>query len=348
MRAAFHISAGEVAVGDVPDPVLRDTSDAIVRVLRSCICGSDLWAYRGTFTAAEGRRLGHEFLGVVEDVGSEVSTLSRGDLVIAPFNWADGTCPECRDGLYTSCASAGYWGEPGSDGGQGEAVRVPYADGTLVVVPGGLAAVGEELLPALLSLTDVAATGLHGAIMAGVTKGSTVAVVGDGAVGLCAALTARVVLGAERVILLSRNPARQAIGRAFGVSNIVATRGGEGVAEVRALTEGRGPMSVVEAVGTPDSWAMAIDMVRDGGQVGAVGVPHTTPTIDLMPVFGRNVGVRSGICPSRKYLPDLLERVLAGSLDPSAVFDLSVSLEETQTGYAAMDQRTAVKVMLTP
>lgn len=348
MRAALHVRAGQVTVGDAPDPGIHHPTDAVVRVLRSCICGSDLWAYRGTFERPEGSRMGHEFLGVVEDVGSEVGTLRRGDLVISPFNWAEGHCAACREGLYTSCAEAGYWAQPGSDGGQGEAVRVPYADATLVAVPGGLAAVGEELLPALLTLSDVTATGLHGALMAGATEGSTVAVVGDGAVGLCAVLTARRVIGAERVILLSRNPARQVIGRAFGATDIVATRGEESVAEVRELTGGLGVTSVVEAVGTPDAWDMAIGMTRPGGQIGSVGVPHTTPTVPLRPLFGNNVGVRAGVCPARKYLPDLIERTVAGTLDASPVFDLALGLEETPAGYAAMDGRTAIKVILTP
>lgn len=348
MRAALHLAARSVTVDDVDDPRIQQPTDAVVRVLRSCVCGSDLWAYRGTFDRAPRSRMGHEFLGIIESIGADVADLRVGDLVISPFNWADGSCPACAEGLYTSCDNAGYWAQPGSDGGQGEAVRVPWADATLVAVPGGLAAVGDELLPALLTLSDVTATGLHGAIMAGVGQGSTMAVVGDGAVGLCAVLTARVVLGAERVILLSRNPARQAIGRAFGATDIVAVRGEEALVAVRELTEGLGVPHVVEAVGTPDAWTTAIQIARDGGQIGSVGVPHTTPTLDLGPVFGRNLGIRAGVCSARKYLPDLLRRVTSGELNPAAVFDLTLPLEAASDAYVAMDARTAVKVMLIP
>lgn len=270
-----------------------------------------------------------------------------GDLVVAPFQWSDNTCPACLDGLQTSCANGGTFGAPGTDGGQGEAVRVPQADGTLVAVPGGLDASGEELLPALLATSDVAATGLHGAVLAGTGEGSTVAVIGDGAVGLCAVLGAVTVLGAERVILMSRHADRQAIGKGFGATDIVEARGEEGIAAVRELTGGLGVRHVVEAVGTPESWAMAMGMAREGGAIGAVGVPHTMPQLPLFEPFIHHLSINLGIAPVRRYLPDLIARVTAGTLDASPVFDTTLPLAQVAKGYAAMSARESVKVMLT-
>ncbi len=346
MRAAIYRGAGKVSVEEVPDPSICEPTDAIVRVLRSCICGSDLWSYRGVIQRAIPARIGHEFLGVVEQIGPEVRTVSKGDLVVAPFQWSDNTCPACRDGLQTSCVNGGTFGAPGTDGGQGEAVRVPQADGTLVAVPGGLEGVGEERLPALLALTDVSATGLHGAVLADVRPGSTVAVVGDGAVGLCAVLGARTVLGAERVILLSRNPARQRVGQAFGATDVVAERGEAAVTAVRDMTAGLGVRHVVEAVGTPEAWDTAIGVLRDGGTVGAVGVPHLTPNLGLFPPFRHHLRIHLGIAPARHYLPDLMARVLAGTYDASAVFDMTLPLAEVAAGFQAMSERRAIKVML--
>jgi threonine dehydrogenase-like Zn-dependent dehydrogenase len=348
MRAALYLAAGNVIVDEVPDPTIVDPTDAIVRVVRSCVCGSDLWAYRGTFARPERSRLGHEFIGTVEEVGADVRDLRVGQLVIAPFSYADGTCPACQEGLYTSCPNDGTWGAPGNDGGQGEALRVPFADANLVVVPDGGADLPDPTLLSLLALTDVMATGLHGACMADVGAGSTVAVVGDGAVGLCAVLGAKAVLGAERVILLSSHDDRQQLGRRFGATDVVASRGEEAVAAVRELTEGLGARHVVEAVGTPSAWETALGVVRDGGQIGAVGVPHTTPTIELKPLLIRNLGVRVGIAPVRRYIPDLLERVTRGDLDPAPVFDLTLPLERTADAYAAMHRREAIKVALVP
>jgi threonine dehydrogenase-like Zn-dependent dehydrogenase len=346
MRAAIYQAAGQVVVADVPDAALTTTTDAVVRVLRSCVCGSDLWAYRGIITRPPGSRLGHEFIGIVEAVGEEVVTLSVGDLVVAPFQWSDNTCPACLDGLQTACVNGGTFGAAGTDGGQGEAVRVPQADGTLVAVPGGLAAVGEQLLPGLLGLTDVVATGLHGAVLAGTDVGATVAVVGDGAVGLCAVLGARQILGAERVILMSRHPDRQLVGRAFGATDVVTLRGEDGIAAVRELTGGLGVRHVVEAVGTPESWQMAVGMARDGGSIGAVGVPHTTPQLPLLDPFFHQLHISLGIAPVRHYLSDLIGRVSAGTLDPSPLFDLTLPLESVAQGYAAMSARTSIKAML--
>jgi len=348
MRAAVFEAAGRVGIGEVPDAVLREPTDALVRVVRACVCGSDLWAYRGIIPKAEGSRLGHEFIGVVEAVGGAVSTVGVGDFVIAPFQWSDNTCPACLDGIQTRCDHGGTFGAAGSDGGQGEAVRVPLADGTLVSVPGGLSGVDASLMPSLLALTDVAATGLHGAVLAGVTEGSTVAVVGDGAVGLSAVLGAAKILGAERIILMSRHNNRTELGRAFGATDIVTERGDEGIAQVRDLTDGRGVRHVVEAVGTPESWAMAVGMARVGGTIGAVGVPHTNPQLGIFTPFVQHLTLRFGIAPVRRYLPDLLARVLDGTYNPGAVFDLELPLDRVGDAYAAMSDRRSIKTMLTP
>ena len=346
MRATTIHAPFDMRVEDVPDPVVQDPTDVVVRVLRACICGSDLWAYRGESARQPGQRIGHEFLGIVEAAGSDVTGFTAGDLVVAPFVWSDNTCPACQDGVHTRCDNGGGFGAPGSDGGPGEAVRVPQADGTLVAVPGGPDGVDEAMLPALLSLSDVMATGLHGAVLAGVEPGSTVAVIGDGAVGLCAVLGATQVLGAERIVLMSRHSDRAALGRTFGATDVIAERGEDGIAAVRELTGGRGVRHVVEAVGTPQSWEMALGMARVGGRVGAVGVPHTSPEIPLFPIVREHLTVSAGIAPVRKYLPDLVERVMDGRLDPGAVFDLTLPLEEVAEGYAAMDERRSIKTML--
>lgn len=348
MRAALYLDAGSVVVDEVPDPRIEASSDAVVRVVRSCVCGSDLWAYRDTFKREPRSRLGHEFVGVVEEVGPAVKGVGIGDLVVAPFSYGCGACWWCLQGLPTSCPDGGTWGGAGHDGAQGEALRVPFADANLVVAPGGLNAYDDTGLLNLLALSDVMATGLHGAVMAGVTEGSTAVVVGDGAVGLCAVLAAVEVLGAERVILLSRHPDRQAVGRRFGAAEIVAGRGEEAKQAVLELTDGKGAASVIEAVGTPDAWQTAVDTVCDGGQIGAVGVPHTAPTIATMPLLSRNLGVRIGIAPVGRYLDGLMERVVSGGLTPAPVFDLTLPLAETAAAYAAMDRREAIKVALVP
>jgi threonine dehydrogenase-like Zn-dependent dehydrogenase len=347
VRAALYLSAGNVVVDDVPDASLSQPTDAVVRVLRSCVCGSDLWSYRGVINRAERSRLGHEFMGVVEEVGDEVRTLHPGDLVVAPFKWSDNTCPACVDGIQSSCGNGGTFGAPGTDGGQGEAVRVPQADGTLVAVPGGVSGVDESLYAALLSTSDVMATGLHGAVMAGVTEGSAVAVIGDGAVGLCAVLGAKAILGADRVFLMSRHADRAAIGKAFGATDVIAERGDEGIAAVRERTRGLGVRHVVEAVGTPESWAMAVGMAREGGAIGAVGMPHTMPELPLFQPLIHHLSLNLGVAPVRRYLPDLISRIVEGTLDPGPVFDTTLPLDDVAQGYAAMASRESIKVMLT-
>ncbi|MFE5190406.1 zinc-dependent alcohol dehydrogenase family protein [Streptomyces sp. NPDC056628] len=347
MRATTIHAPFDIRVQDVPDAAVRQPTDAVVRVLRACICGSDLWAYRGESPRRPGQRIGHEFLGLVEETGSEVSGLRRGDLVVAPFMWSDGVCDYCREGLTTSCVQGGFWGSVGSDGGQGEAVRVPFADATLVRLPGD-AASDDHLLSALLTLSDVLGTGHHAALGAGARPGATVAVVGDGAVGLCAVLAARR-LGAERIIALGRHPDRTDIARRFGATDIVAERGEAAVEAVRELTRGQGAHSVVEAVGTEQSMRTAVGVTRDGGAIGFVGVPHGSGTgLDLGVLFDGNIALRGGVAPVRTYIPELLPDVLDGTIDPSPVFDRTVGLEEVPDGYRAMDERTALKVMITP
>ncbi|HEX6886788.1 MAG TPA: zinc-dependent alcohol dehydrogenase family protein [Candidatus Nanopelagicales bacterium] len=344
MRAATLAQPRHVVVADVPDPVLVEPTDALVEVVATCICGSDLWPYRGVHGTQPGQRLGHEFVGTVLAVGADVRTLRPGQFVIAPFSWSDGTCPACRDGVTIGCDNGGFWGQPGSDGGQGQLVRVPLADGTLVGLD---EQPGPALVPALLTLTDVMATGHHAAVCAGVQPGSTAVVVGDGAVGLCGVLAARR-LGAERIIALSRHAPRQAVARAFGATDIVAERGRDAVRAVRELTEGRGAPHVLECVGTQESLETAIHAARKGGSVGFVGVPHVTDPKPIADLFGRAVGLRGSGAWVRTYLPALLDDVLAGRLDPSPVFDLELSLEQAAEGYAAMDDRRAIKVLLRP
>ncbi|HEX6683100.1 MAG TPA: alcohol dehydrogenase catalytic domain-containing protein [Candidatus Limnocylindrales bacterium] len=345
MLAAAIYGPYDIRMETVADPAIREPTDAVVRVTQACICGSDLWAYQGVAKRSPGQRIGHEFVGVVEEAGGDVRSVKPGDAVVAPFVWSDGTCVFCREGLYTSCIHGGFWGEPGSDGGQGEAVRVPYADGTLVKLPSGLDA---QTTTKILTLSDVMCTGHHAALAAGAVEGSTVAVVGDGAVGLCGVLAAKR-LGAERIISLGRHPARARIASAFGATDIVPERGTEAVEKVKALTKGEGAHAVIEAVGTEQSMHTAISIARDGGSVGFVGVPHGgSAGVDVKQMFNRNVSLRGGVAPARKYLPELLRDVLDGTLDPSPVFDRTVALDGVPDGYSAMNDRSALKVLVLP
>ncbi|WP_037600061.1 zinc-dependent alcohol dehydrogenase family protein [Streptacidiphilus rugosus] len=345
MRAAVIHGPNDIRVEQVPDPRIQQPTDAVVRVVNACICGSDLWAYRGIAARVPGQRIGHEFLGVVEETGAAVSTVRPGDFVVAPFVWSDGACSFCQEGLHTSCPQGGFWGEVGSDGGQGEAVRVPFADGTLVVLPNETA--GEEkLLPSLLALSDVMSTGHHAALAARVRSGATVAVVGDGAVGLCGVLAARR-LGAERIVMLGRHEARTAIARTFGATDVVAARGGDAVGAIHELTEGQGVHAVLEAVGTEESMRTAISITRDGGAVGYVGVPHGgSAGVEISQMFNRNITLAGGVAPARAYIRELLPDVLSGSIEPGLVFDRTIGLGEVPDGYRAMDGRTALKVRI--
>ena len=349
MHAAVIHAARDVRFESVPDPVLSTGGDAIVRVVASCVCGSDLWPYRGVTETAEPKRIGHEFVGVVEQIGADVSTVSVGDFVIAPFYDCDMTCVNCRNGFSTSCLDGGWWGADDrsgafADGGQGELVRVPHADGSLVATPEQPSA---ELVPHLLTLADVMGTGHHAAVSAGVGPGSTVVVVGDGAVGLCGVLAAKR-LGAERIVAMSRHETRQNLARRFGATDIVAERGDEGVEAVQALFDGVGADCVLECVGTKESMDQALRSARPGGQVGFVGVPNGGPELPMRRMFGTNVGVRGGVAPVRNYIDELLPEVLSGAIEPGLVFDLELPLSEVADAYAAMDERRAIKVLLRP
>lgn len=342
MRATVFHGARDVRVEEVPDAGLREPTDALVRVTHAGICGSDLWPYRGELLIyGENGRMGHEFMGVVEAVGAEVRTLAPGDRVIAPFAFSDGVCEHCTAGLHTSCVRGGYWGAA-NDGGQGEAVRAPLADGTLVRLPDDVDLSDARLAAALTTLTDVMGTGHHAAVNAGVGPGATAVVVGDGAVGLCAVLAASR-LGAERIVVMGRHDARLGVARRFGATDEVRERGADGIARVRELTGGGTP-HVLECVGTAQANETAIAVCRPGGTVGRVGVP--TEPVSLMDLYNRNITLRGGVAPVRAYIPELLEDVLAGVIDPSPVLDLTVSLDEVPQGYAAMDERRAIKALV--
>ncbi|MFD6185238.1 zinc-dependent alcohol dehydrogenase family protein [Streptomyces goshikiensis] len=344
MRATLIYGAGDVRVENVPDPVLHEPTDALVRVLRSCVCGSDLWPYGSMPAADRGDRIGHEFLGVVEDTGTEVTGLRRGDVVVAPFVWADNTCDFCREGLHTSCRHGGFWGARDVDGGQGEAVRVPQAQGTLVKLP-----VGEDsaLLPSLLTLSDVFPTGHHCAVTAGVGPRTTVTVIGDGAVGLSAVLAAKR-LGAERIILMGRHNDRTDLGRDFGATDVVAERGEEGAERVRELTGGDGTHTVLECVGLRPAIETAFAVVRDGGTISRVGAPQYPEVPMGFPVFFRNITLTGGVAPARAYIEELLPDVLDGTVEPGRVFDRTVGLDDVPAGYQAMADRQALKVLIRP
>lgn len=344
MRATLIYGAGDIRVGEVPDPVIRQPTDALVRVLRSCICGSDLWPYGSKPRVEGGDRIGHEFLGVIEEVGSEVSGFRRGDVVVAPFVWSDGSCDFCREGLQTSCRHGGSWGRDGVDGGQGEAVRVPQAQGTLVKLP-----VGEDsaLLPSLLTLSDVFPTGYHCAKTAGVSERTTVTVIGDGAVGLSAALSARL-LGAERIILMGRHKDRTNLGREFGATDVVEERGDAGIERVRELTGGDGTHTVLECVGLEQAVDTAFGVVRAGGTISRVGAPQYEKVTFGFPGFLRNITLTGGVAPARAYIEELLPAILDGEIEPGRVFDRTVALDEVPDGYRAMADREALKVLIVP
>ncbi|MFB6566793.1 zinc-binding dehydrogenase [Streptomyces noursei] len=343
MRAAVMFGAGDVRVCQVPDARVVRPTDAVVRVTHAAICGSDLWRYRKLPPSTAGVRIGHEFIGVVEEVGAEVTAVRRGDLVLAPFKWSDGTCEFCRDGLPNCCPNGGFWGGE-LDGGQGEAVRVPQADGTLVPLPMGP---DDPRLPAVLALSDVLCTGHHAALAARVRPGATVAVVGDGAVGLCGVLAAAR-LGAERIVILGRHARRTELARRFGAVEVVPERGAAAVERVRELTGGHGAHAVLECVGTGEALRDALDMARPGGAVGYVGVPQDGEGVDVRRFYRRNVTLAGGTAPARAHAPELLPDVLSGRLDASAVFDRTIGLDDVPDGYRAMAEREALKVLVRP
>jgi threonine dehydrogenase-like Zn-dependent dehydrogenase len=340
MRAAIFNEPGSVTVGDRRDPVVSEPTDAVVRVVLACVCGSDLWYYRGDSPFEPGP-IGHEFIGVVEDVGADVTGVARGDLVICPFAFSDGTCPHCRRGITTACAHGGFFPMNG-DGGQGEAVRVPLADGTLVSVAGS--GHSDAMLRSFLTLSDVMGTGHHAAVCAQVGQGDVVAVVGDGAVGLSAVLAAKR-LGAERIIVMSRHQDRQELARTFGATDVVAERGKEAVEKVKEMTGGVGVDAALECVGTGEAMRTALGMARPGSTVGYVGVPHGVE-LPVDRLFFRNVGVKGGPAPARAYLPELLDDVLEGRIDPGLVLDYETDLDGIGEAYAAMDERRAIKSLV--
>jgi threonine dehydrogenase-like Zn-dependent dehydrogenase len=352
VRATLIHAPRDIRVEDVPDPHIQHPDDALVRVVAACVCGSDLWPYRGVVETTEPHRIGHEFVGVVEEVGSQVRTMRAGDFVIAPFALSDGTCVHCRNGVQTSCERSAWWGGEDSEGlpidaGQGEAVRVPMADGTLVVAADGSELPADAELASLLTLSDVMGTGHHAARAARVGRGSTVVVVGDGAVGQCAVLAATR-LGAERVIAMSRRADRQALARDFGATDVVSERGDEGVAMVTELLGGIGADAVLECVGTKESMQQAINATRPGGRVGYVGVPAGGAELPIRQLFSSNVSVGGGVAPVRGYIEELLADVRSGAIDPGRVFDLVLPLDEAPQAYAAMDERRSIKTMLRP
>lgn len=338
MRATTLHDTRDIRFTEVADPTLELPTDAIVRVTAACICGSDLWPYRGENPITPGQTIGHECLGVVEAIGAEVRDLQVGDLVVVPFDHCDNTCPHCAFGMHSACDNLGM-----TVSGQAEYARVTQADGSLVRIP---ADHDPALVPALMALSDVMPTGWHAAVSANVQPGSTVVVVGDGAVGLCGVLAAST-MGAERVIVMSRYASRQEVARRFGATDVVEERGKEAAARIKDLTQGVGADAVLECVGTDDAMGTAFAVARPGAMVGFVGVPHGVE-LPVRKMFQRNVGLLGGMAPVRRYLPDLLERVLAGTLDPGPVFDLTLPLDQVADGYRAMDERRAIKVLLQP
>jgi threonine dehydrogenase-like Zn-dependent dehydrogenase len=334
--------AGDVRVETVPDARLIESTDALVAVTRAAICGSDLWPYQQMERSDSGRRMGHEFIGVVEALGADVRTVSVGDVVVTPFLWSDGTCVFCQEGLHSSCLHGGRYGSDRVDGGQGEAVRVPQADGTLVVLPVDR---DNALMPSLLTLSDVMSTGHHAALAAKVGPGKTAAIVGDGAVGLCGVIAARR-LGAEQIIILGRHPDRIALARDFGATDVVSERGDEAVERVRELTDGLGSHSVLECVGHGQSTVTALSIARPGGAVGRVGLPQEDSMPEAVTTFFENVTIAGGPAPARAYIEEFLPDVLEGRIEPGRVFDRVIGLDEVPDGYRAMNDREAIKVMV--
>ena len=342
MKATVIYGAGDVRVENVPDARIKESTDALVVVTRAAICGSDLWPYKGMPASETGRRMGHEFIGIVEAVGKDVHKIKVGDLVAAPFAWSDGTCEFCQQGLHTSCLHGGWWGGTELDGGQGEAVRVPQADGTLYPLPVNR---DHALMPSLLTLTDVMATGHHAAVTAKVSRGKIAAVVGGGAVGLCGVIAAKR-LGAEQIIFLDRHADRISLAKEFGATDIVSERGDAAVEKVMALTNGLGAHSVLECVGYEESTRTALSIARAGGAVGRVGVPQDETMPVAMPTFFRNVTISGGPAPARAYFDELLPDVLEGKIQPGKVFDFAGDITKVPDGYRAMNERKAIKAII--
>ena len=338
MRATVIHSPGNIRVENLPDPAIQQPTDAVIRTIATCVCGSDLWDYRGINPVTRPTPMGHEYAGIVEQVGAEVTNIKPGQFVIGSFFASDNTCPNCRNGYQTSCLHREFIG-----GAQAEYIRIPLADGTLVPTPDLPA---DQHVPSLLACSDVMGTGWYAATAAGVGPGSSVAVVGDGAVGLCAVIAARE-LGAERIIAMSRHASRQKLALEFGATDIITERGQDGADHVKELTDGIGADAVLECVGTPESMNQALHATRPGGNIGFVGVPHGIE-INGEQLFYSHVALRGGPAPVRRFLPDLIERVLTGRIDPGKVFDLTLPLDQAAEGYRAMDERRAIKTLLRP
>ncbi|WP_328624395.1 zinc-dependent alcohol dehydrogenase family protein [Streptomyces sp. NBC_00353] len=340
MRGAVLYAPGDVRFEERDDPKIINPTDAIIRTAATCVCGSDLWDYRGINPVDQPAPFGHEYVGVVEEVGSDVHTIKPGQFVIGSFFASDNTCANCKNGYQTNCLHREF---VGAEGCQAEKIRIPLADGTLVATPEQPA---EEHIAGLLACSDVMGTGWYAAVAAEVKPGDTVAVVGDGAVGLCAVIAAKE-LGAGRIIAMSRHEPRQKLAREFGATDIVAQRGDDGIVRIKELTGGIGADRVLECVGTAQSMQQALRSTRPGGNVGFVGVPHGV-AIDGEELFYSHVGLRGGPAPVREFLPDLIDRVLSGRINPGKVFDLVLPLEEVAEGYRAMDERRAIKTLLKP
>ncbi len=338
MRVTTIHGARDIRLEERPEPVISEPTDAVIKITAGCICGSDLWPYRGENPITAGDTIGHEMVGVIEEVGSEVSSFKPGDFVVVPFCTCDNTCPHCRNGAQSACVHSGF-----TTGGQGEYGLVRQAEGSLVKTDGMPDA---SMIPSLLTLSDVFPTGWHCAVAARVKAGDTVVVVGDGAVGLCAVLAA-VQMGAEKVIAMSRHAPRQEIARAFGATHVVAERGAEGLTAVLDITDGVGADAVLECVGTDDAMRTAFGTARPGSMVGFVGVPHGVE-LPIRKMFSKNIGLAGGVAPVRRYLPELLDMVTSGKVDPGLVFDTVMPLSEVAEGYRAMDERRAIKVLLQP
>src|SRR2546429_7772275 len=344
MRATVMHAAGDVRIEHVPDATIVQPTDALIRVTRACICGSDLWPYRSMQPSDQGQRMGHEAIGVVEDVGAEVRAIKRGDFVVMPFAFSDGTCAFCHEGWHTACVHFGFFGSNGMNGAQADALRVPFADGTLFPLP-----VGEDdaLMPSLLTLSDVMGTGHHAAVVAKVGPGKSVAVVGDGAVGLCGVIAAKR-LGAVQVIIMGRHQDRITLAREFGATDVVSERGPEAVGRVKGVTDGYGVDAVLECVGLDQSMETAIEVARPGGAVGRVGVPQHELMPGAQPSFFKNITIGGGPAPVRAYIDELLPDVLEGRIEPGRVFDRVVDLDGVPEGYRAMNDRESIKVLVRP
>ncbi|GGS99279.1 MULTISPECIES: zinc-dependent alcohol dehydrogenase family protein [Streptomyces] len=338
MRGAVIHAPGDIRFETLDDPKILKPTDAIIRTAVTCVCGSDLWPYRGAEPTDAAHPMGHEYVGFVEEVGSEVTSVKPGQFVVGSFATSDNTCANCRNGFQSSCLNREFMSTC-----QADHVRIPNAQGTLVAtddIP------DERFWPGLLAVSDVLGTGWWAAEAAQVKPGSTAVVVGDGAVGLCAVIAAKE-LGAERIIAMSRHESRRKLALEFGATDIVAERGDEGVARIKDLTGGIGADSVLECVGTAESMRQALHSARPGGNVGFVGVPHEV-AIDGQELFFSQAGLHGGPAPVRRYLPDLIDLVLSGRIDPGKVFDLTLPLDQVAEGYQAMDERRAIKALLRP